>query len=92
MKTNFIKSFSRIFASVIVATGLIYGLTSGIKAHTTNTPTINKNTNSSTVYITPNGECYHSTPKCRTLRRSKQIKSVDINEAQKTRRPCKVCH
>ncbi len=92
MKTNFTKTFSKIFASVIVATVLICGLTSGITAHTTFTPTINRNTNSSIVYITPNGECYHSTPKCRTLRRSKQIKSIDIKEAQKTRRPCKVCH
>lgn len=92
MKTNSISLFSKILVSVIVATGLICGLTSGITAHNTFTPTINQNTNSSIVYITPNGECYHSTPKCRTLRRSKQIKSLDINEAQKTRRPCKVCH
>lgn len=44
-----------------------------------------------TVYWTPNGECYHSTPNCPTLKRSSSISSGSISSAG-GRRPCKVCH
>lgn len=42
------------------------------------------------VYWTPNGECYHSTANCSTLKRSKSISSGTVE--QSGRRPCKVCH
>ena len=44
-----------------------------------------------TVYITPNGKCYHKTSKCRTLARSKTIKSIDKSSVG-NRKPCKVCY
>ena len=44
-----------------------------------------------TVYWTANGECYHSTPNCATLKRSSNISSGTISSAG-GRRPCKVCH
>lgn len=44
-----------------------------------------------TVYWTPNGDCYHSTPNCATLKRSSNITSGSISSAG-GRRPCKVCH
>lgn len=46
----------------------------------------------STVYITPTGECYHSTTNCRTLKRSHNIVEADIDDVINTRRPCKICH
>lgn len=42
------------------------------------------------VYIVPNGKVYHSTEKCRTLSRSKNIKAIDIKDVG-NRKPCKVC-
>lgn len=45
----------------------------------------------STVHITPNGKCYHSTSDCPTFSRSRHIRAVDRSEAD-GRRPCKVCH
>lgn len=42
------------------------------------------------VYWTTSGECYHSTPNCPTLKRSKNIQSGSI--AGSSRRPCKVCY
>ena len=47
---------------------------------------------SSTVYITPKGKCYHSSPNCPTLHKSKSIKAVEKSDAMKNRRACKVCH
>lgn len=44
-----------------------------------------------TVYWTTNGDCYHSTPDCATLKRSSNITSGSISSAG-GRRPCKVCH
>lgn len=46
----------------------------------------------SSVFITPNGKCYHSTPYCTTLKKSRIIEEVDFAEVQTSRRPCKVCH
>lgn len=46
---------------------------------------------STTVYWVPNGEVYHSTPDCSTLKRSKNIYSGTVSESGKSR-PCKVCH
>ncbi len=46
---------------------------------------------SATVYWVPNGEVYHSTPDCSTLKRSKNIYSGTVSESGKSR-PCKVCH
>lgn len=42
------------------------------------------------VYVVPNGKVYHSTEKCKTLSRSKNIKAVDIKDVG-NRKPCKVC-
>lgn len=48
---------------------------------------------STTVYITPTGKKYHSTPGCPTLSKSKTIKSVSINSAKaQGYTACKVCH
>lgn len=55
----------------------------------------NQNTNQkaveNTVYWTPSGEKYHSTPNCSTLKRSKKILSGTKGEAG-SRDSCKVCH
>ena len=44
-----------------------------------------------TVYWVADGEVYHSTPNCRTLKRSINIQSGTIAQSGKSR-PCKVCH
>lgn len=46
-----------------------------------------------TVYWTSGGSCYHSTPNCKTLKRSKKIYSGSIAEAEAAgkKSPCKVC-
>ncbi len=44
-----------------------------------------------TVYWTPNGEVYHSTPNCPSLSRSKTILSGSIEESGKSR-GCKNCY
>lgn len=44
------------------------------------------------VYITPNGKCYHSSPNCPTLYRSRVINEISISEVRDTRKPCSVCH
>ncbi len=44
-----------------------------------------------TVYWTPNGEVYHSTPNCPSLSRSKTILSGSIAESGKSR-GCKTCY
>lgn len=44
-----------------------------------------------TVYWTPNGEVYHSTPNCPSLGRSKTILSGTIAQSGKSR-PCKNCY
>ena len=44
-----------------------------------------------TVYWTPNGEVYHSTPDCPSLGRSKTILSGTIAQSGKSR-PCKNCY
>ena len=46
-----------------------------------------------TVYIVSTGKVYHSTKSCRGLKNSKhKIQEVSLKEAQKTRRPCKICY
>lgn len=48
---------------------------------------------SSTVYIVETGKVYHSTKSCRGLANTThKIKAVSLKEAQKTRRPCKICY
>ena len=49
------------------------------------------NKKSNTVYWTPNGSVYHSTPNCPTLSRSKTICHGSLSSCPKSR-PCKVCH
>ena len=44
-----------------------------------------------TVYWVSEGEVYHSSQNCRTLKRSGNIQSGTISESGKSR-PCKVCH
>ena len=48
---------------------------------------------SAIVYWTPSGKKYHSTDRCRTLKRSKQILSGTLSEAKSSghSEPCKVC-
>lgn len=48
-------------------------------------------TNSSTVYWVPNGEVYHSTDQCTSLKRSKDIRHGSISKSGKSR-PCKLCY
>ncbi|AEB77445.1 MBL fold metallo-hydrolase [Clostridium botulinum C/D] len=43
------------------------------------------------VYYTPNGECYHSSKKCYTLKRSKKIITGTVKKCG-GRRPCSKCH
>lgn len=48
---------------------------------------------STTVYICVTGKVYHSSKSCRGLDNAKHpIKAVSIEEAQKTRRACKICY
>lgn len=51
----------------------------------------NNSNNEETVYWVSNGEVYHSTSDCSTLKRSKNIHSGTISQSGKSR-PCKVCH
>lgn len=51
----------------------------------------NQKHNSGTVYWTPNGSVYHSTPDCPTLSRSRTIKHGTLSSCPK-KRACKVCH
>ena len=45
------------------------------------------------VYICVTGKVYHSTKDCRGLANAKhKIKAISLSEAQKTRRPCKICY
>lgn len=46
-----------------------------------------------TVYICETGKVYHSTKECRGLKNAKhKIKAIPLKEAQKTRKPCKICY
>ncbi len=46
-----------------------------------------------TVYICVTGKVYHATRDCRGLANATHaIKAVSLSEAQKTRRPCKICY
>lgn len=46
-----------------------------------------------TVYICVTGKVYHSTKDCRGLKNAThKIKAVSLEEAKKTRRPCKICY
>ena len=48
---------------------------------------------STTVYIVETGKVYHSTKSCRGLANATHIiMAVSLKEAQKTRRPCKICY
>jgi len=45
------------------------------------------------VYICVTGKVYHSRKDCRGLEKAThKIKAVSLSEAQKTRRPCKICY
>lgn len=57
------------------------------------TNTVDSPTISGTVYWVPNGEKYHSTSDCRTLRRSKTILNGTVDEAIQSGHlgACKVC-
>ena len=50
-------------------------------------------TNSSTVYVTPNGKSYHKTKSCTTLKRSKVINAVTLSQAKAQGKsdPCNIC-
>lgn len=48
---------------------------------------------STTVYIVETGKVYHSNKSCRGLANTThKIKAISLKEAQKTRRPCKICY
>ena len=48
---------------------------------------------SSTVYYTPNGKKYHSTPNCPTLSRSRNVYAASLSDARASgRTACKVCY
>ena len=59
-------------------------------AQETQQQSLTQQASAGTVYWTPNGECYHSTSSCSTLKRSSNISSGTVE--QSGRRPCKVCH
>lgn len=63
-------------------------LKSGKKATCKVTVSAKKET---TVYWTPNGEVYHKTPNCPTLKRSRTICSGSLSNCPKPR-ACKVCY
>ena len=44
------------------------------------------------VYTTEYGECYHSTPNCPTLARSRNIYETSKSRARRSYRPCQKCH
>ena len=47
---------------------------------------------STTVYIVETGKVYHSNKSCRGLANTThKIKAISLKEAQKTRRPYKIC-
>lgn len=93
MKLKLFKSVSKkTITTVAILLCLVVGITCGNVTASTYSNHQNLSSTSSTVYITPHGECYHSTRNCPTLRRSKNVKAVDKTEAMKTRRACKVCH
>lgn len=46
-----------------------------------------------TVYICETGKVYHATKDCRGLANAThKVKAISLSEAQKTRRPCKICY
>lgn len=45
-----------------------------------------------TVYVTEYGECYHSTPNCPSLYRSRNIYSASKSRASRTHRRCSKCY
>ena len=48
--------------------------------------------NSGSVYICVTGKVYHSTKNCWGLSNAThKVKAVSLSEAQKKRRPCKIC-
>ena len=68
------------------------GLTSSNSSNTTtSTNKQNSSSDSAIVYWTPNGQSYHTTKSCSTLKRSKTILSGTINESGKND-PCDRCH
>ena len=58
-----------------------------------NVNTESNTSNNSTVYVTPSGKSYHFTKNCTTLKRSKKILSVTLNQAKAQGKsdPCNMC-
>lgn len=46
------------------------------------------------VYISASksAKCYHASPKCQALRKSRKILKVSLSDAQKTKKACKHCY
>ena len=61
------------------------------RQNTTSSSSTSQKESGGTVYWTPNGEVYHSTPDCPSLGRSKTINSGTISQSGKSR-PCKNCY
>ena len=61
------------------------------RQNTTSSSSTSQKESGGTVYWTPNGEVYHSTPDCPSLGRSKTINSGTFSQSGKSR-PCKNCY
>lgn len=93
MKLKIINAPSKtVMATAVMIVCLVCGLETGNATVSPNVHQLQSAVTSSTVYITPKGQCYHSTSSCPTLSRSKIVHAVDKRDAMKTRRACKVCH
>ncbi len=51
---------------------------------------------SSVVYVyisaSKSAKCYHASPKCQALRKSRKVIKIDLKEAQKSKKACKHCY
>lgn len=59
-----------------------------------NVPTAQNTVTWATVYFTEYGECYHTNPDCSSLRRSKNIYEISLEDLYNngsSLRPCKLC-
>ncbi|MGN0461415.1 MAG: hypothetical protein ACI4HZ_03135 [Ruminococcus sp.] len=89
-KNNFKAKIKGVKKGSATVTAKVGGKTLKCKVTVKAKPTAKKST---TVYVTPTGEKYHSTKGCRTLSRSKTIISISISSAKaQGYTACSVCH
>ena len=46
------------------------------------------------VYVSASksAKCYHASPKCQSLRKSRKVVKLSLSEAQKSKKACKHCY